>query len=405
MNNNSLYNKQILLGISGSIAAYKSADLVRNLREAGAQVKVVMTAAAKEFITPLTLQALSGNKVHHELLSEEAEAAMGHIELARWAELILIAPASADFIASLAQGRAHDLLTTLCLASTAPIMVAPAMNQNMWHNLATQANVTVLKQRQIKIIGPAAGAQACGDVGLGRMIEPNAIVTEISDFYSHQAALLAGKSVLITAGPTQEALDPVRYLTNHSSGKMGYAIAQAAVQAGAQVTLISGPTHLTVPEKVNCIRVTSTQEMYAAVMHHIDKKDIFIACAAVADYSPEKMAAEKIKKVSDHLTLSLKRNPDILSTVAALPKRPFVVGFAAETQNVFQHAKEKLLRKKLDMIVANEVGQGKGFEADENALTVITANQEAIELPTDSKMNLARELVALIAKFSVISRQ
>jgi phosphopantothenoylcysteine decarboxylase/phosphopantothenate--cysteine ligase len=404
MNNpvlSSLNNKRILLGITGGIAAYKSAELVRQLRQAGAQVQVVMTAAAKEFITPLTLQALSGNKVRHELLSEEHEAAMGHIELARWPDLIVIAPASADFLARLAYGFANDLLTTLCLATAAPLLIVPAMNQQMWRNPATQANIEILKQRKITLLGPASGEQACGDVGPGRMVEPSAILEQMAVFF--QADYLSGKKILITAGPTREPIDPVRYISNLSSGKMGYAIAQAAREAGAEVSLISGPSHLSPPANIDFCAVTTAQEMYDAVMSKINGQDIFIAAAAVSDYSVTTPAAQKIKKTAEILTLELHRNIDILAAVAALPNRPFTVGFAAETENVAVYAKKKLQEKNLDMIVANQVGKGKGFETDENALTIITSQQE-IELEFASKIKLARQLIAIIGESILSSR-
>jgi phosphopantothenoylcysteine decarboxylase/phosphopantothenate--cysteine ligase len=387
-------NKNIVLGITGSIAAYKSPDIVRRLREAGANVQVVMTDAAKSFITPLTLQAVSGNRVHDDLLSPESEAAMGHIELARWADLVLIAPASANFIARLAHGYANDLLTTLCLATTVPIAIAPAMNQQMWENKILQRNLKVLSDYKMHIFGPGAGSQACGEVGPGRMLEPEELVQ--MTFQLFESGLLAGKNILLTAGPTQEAIDPVRYLTNRSSGKMGYALAQAAVEAGAKVTLISGPTLLPCPPKVNRISVTSAQEMYEQVMAAVSACDIFIANAAVSDYRIENIAPQKIKKTDKTLTLALERNPDILSAVAALPHPPFTVGFAAETENLLAHAKKKLNTKKIDMIVANSVGDQQGFDQDENAVTIIT-EKNTIDVPLISKSRLATQLIEYIA--------
>lgn len=393
----SLTNKRILLGVTGGIAAYKSADLVRRLQDAGASVQVVMTAAAQEFITPLTMQALSGNPVHTTLLDPEAEAGMGHIQLARWADLVLIAPASADFIARLVQGQGNDLLTTLCLATPAPIAIAPAMNQGMWRNASTQANVAVLIERNIKIFGPAAGEQACGDIGLGRMLEPLQLVDAAASLFV--TGTLAGKKVVITAGPTREAIDPVRYISNHSSGKMGYALAQAAVEAGAQTVLISGPTQLEPPERVEFLSVTTAEEMLAASMQQTKGCDLFIAAAAVADYRPVKVAAQKIKKTGDeNITLEFVKNPDIVASIAALESKPFTVGFAAESENLIVHAEQKLARKNLDLIIANNIAvTGIGFNSDDNAVTVIGKNYQH-EFSPRSKQQLARELIALIAQ-------
>ncbi len=393
----SLSNKRILLGVTGGIAAYKSADLVRRLQNAGADVRVVMTAAAQEFITPLTMQALSGNPVHTTLLDPEAEAGMGHIQLARWADLILIAPASADFIARLVQGQGNDLLTTVCLATAASIALAPAMNQGMWRNASTQANVEVLIQRKIQIFGPAAGEQACGDVGPGRMLEPLALVDAAAGLFVSGA--LAGKKVVITAGPTREAIDPVRYISNHSSGKMGYALAQAAMEAGAQTVLISGPTQLAPPERVEFIQVTTADEMLAASLAQAKGCDVFIAAAAVADYRPANIAPQKIKKTAgESITLELVKNPDIVAQIAALEAKPFTVGFAAESENLLVHAQQKLTRKNLDVIIANDISvQGIGFNADDNAVVVIDKTQQQ-ELTQRSKQQLARELIALIAQ-------
>lgn len=394
----SLTNKRILLGVTGGIAAYKSAELVRRLQDAGASVQVVMTAAAQEFITPLTMQALSGNPVHTTLLDPAAEAGMGHIQLARWADLILIAPASADFIARLVHGQGNDLLTTLCLASPAPIAVAPAMNQGMWRNASTQANVEVLKQRKIHIFGPAAGEQACGDIGPGRMLEALELVDAAAGLFI--SGSLAGKKVVITAGPTREAIDPVRYISNHSSGKMGYALAQAAAEAGAQTVLISGPTQLIAPERVKFIAVTTAEDMLAASLQEAQGCDLFIAAAAVADYRPAQIAAHKIKKIAEAETmlLELVKNPDIVATIAALEQKPFVVGFAAESENLIAYAQQKLTRKNLDLMIANNIAAtGIGFNSDDNAVTVIDQTQQQ-ELTQRSKQQLARDLIAIIAQ-------
>lgn len=388
-----LANKQVLLGVTGGIAAYKSADLVRRLRDAGANVRVVMTASAKQFITPLTMQAVSGNPVHDDLFDLEAEAAMGHIELARWADVIVVAPATADFMAQLVRGEARDLLSTLCLATKAPIAIAPAMNQGMWKNTATQENLQALKNKGVHIFGPGEGDQACGDVGLGRMLEPLEIVSCTSELFV--TGVLAGKRVVITAGPTREAIDPVRYLSNASSGKMGYALAEAAMEAGAEVVLVSGPVNLAKPQRIKCIDVISAKEMLDAVMSEMSSCDIFIGVAAVADYHCKEIATQKISKTtSDTLTLVLERNPDILASVAQLTSRPFVVGFAAETENLLTKAKAKLINKKLDMIVANLVDDSIGHE--DNVVTVLWKEQQK-EFVRASKQKLARELVALIA--------
>jgi phosphopantothenoylcysteine decarboxylase/phosphopantothenate--cysteine ligase len=392
-----LTNKHILLGITGGIAAYKSADLVRRLRDQGAQVRVVMTAAATEFITPLTLQALSGQPVHIHLLDPKAEAAMGHIELARWAQMVLIAPATADFLAKLAYGHANDLLSTLCLATAAPISVAPAMNKQMWQAAATQENCRRLQQRGVKILGPAIGAQACGETGAGRMLEPLELVQCL------QAGSLYGKKVLVTAGPTREDIDPVRFISNRSSGRMGYAVAQAALLKGAEVTLISGPVSLSPPQRVQTVSVYSTQEMFEAVMAQVSTTDIFIAAAAVADYRPVQQAAQKLKKneneaQSAQLQLILEYTPDILAAVASLPSPPFTVGFAAETNNLADYARSKLERKKLDMIAANLVGiEGVGFDSEENALSVFWADG-GVELSRCSKKELANQLLDIIVQ-------
>lgn len=393
----SLTNKQILLGVTGGIAAYKSADLVRRLQDAGASVQVVMTPAAQEFITPLTLQALSGNPVHTQLLDPEAEAGMGHIQLARWADLVLIAPASADFMARLTQGMGNDLLTSICLATAAPIALAPAMNQGMWRNQATQTNLDLLIERKIHIFGPADGGQACGDIGPGRMLEPLQLVDAAASLFA--TGSLAGKTLVITAGPTREAIDPVRYLSNYSSGKMGYALAEAAAEAGAKTILISGPTQLKTPPRVQRIDVTSAQQMFDASMAAADSCDVFIAAAAVADYRPAQVAPQKLKKGADEsITLPLVKNPDIVASVAALPKRPFTVGFAAESENLLDYGRAKLVHKKLDLVIANNISDSRiGFNSDENAVTVIDEHSNH-ELSQRSKQQLARELIALIAR-------
>jgi phosphopantothenoylcysteine decarboxylase/phosphopantothenate--cysteine ligase len=390
----SLINKRILLGVTGGIAAYKSADLVRRLRDAGAEVRVIMTRSATEFITPLTLQSVSGHPVHQQLLDTGAEAGMGHIELARWADAVLVAPASANFLARLAQGRADDLLSAVCLATEAPVAVAPAMNQQMWNNAASQSNLATIKKNNIRIFGPAEGSQACGEVGPGRMLEPVELVTLASELFA--TGELDGLTVLVTAGPTWEAIDPVRGLTNRSSGKMGYAVAQAAAESGSRVILVSGPTSLPDPERVRTIRVTSAQEMHDAVHQHATEANIFIGVAAVADYRPARAAERKIKKTEIKLTLELERTPDILASVAALRPAPFTVGFAAETENLEQNARAKLESKKLDLVAANRVGADIGFVADENSLLLVE-REGVTELPTQPKTKLARALIHHIA--------
>ncbi|WP_415911529.1 bifunctional phosphopantothenoylcysteine decarboxylase/phosphopantothenate--cysteine ligase CoaBC [Neptuniibacter sp. QD37_11] len=391
-----LTNKQIILGITGGIAAYKSAELTRILKGAGAEVRVVMTASATEFITPLTLQALSGNPVHQHLLDAEAEAGMGHIELAKWADLILIAPASANFMARLASGQGDDLLTTICLATDAPICLAPAMNQAMWRDEGTQKNAATLKSRGFKLFGPGIGEQACGDTGPGRMLEP----TEIAELTAAQfdRGSLTGKTVFITAGPTREPLDPVRYISNHSSGKMGYALAEAAMEAGAKVKLISGPVNLPAPARIGRTSVESAEEMLNASLEDLSLCDIFIAAAAVADYRPTAIAEQKIKKGSEEIMeLHLVKNPDIVATVANSSPKPFTVGFAAETRDVISYAKSKLERKNLDLIIANDVSRSDiGFNSDENAVTVISATTTET-LPQASKRQLASKLIEKIA--------
>ena len=399
---NELSGKHILLGVTGGIAAYKSAELVRLLRKQGAEVRVVMTAAATEFVTPLTFQALSTNPVHTDLLDTGAEAAMGHIELARWADVLLIAPATADFMARLVSGRANDLLTAVCLACDATVAIAPAMNRVMWDNPATRDNLGTLKKRAVRVLGPAEGEQACGESGPGRMLEPTELVTAIADLFNNGA--LAGRRVLVTAGPTREAIDPVRYLSNRSSGRMGYAVAAAAVEAGADVLLISGPVSLAIPARVRGITVESAAEMHTAVMNEISDSDIFISVAAVADYRPQTIAEQKLKKNAATISLELTRNPDILADVAALDDAPFTVGFAAETQAIDSNARDKLRAKNIDMIAANAVGQQQGFDREDNALQVIWAQGEQ-QLAQTGKAKLARQLVAIIAEHFEIKTQ
>ena len=391
-----LVNKRILLGVTGGIAAYKSADLVRRLQDAGAEVRVVMTQGACEFITPLTMQALSGHPVHTDLLDPRAEAAMGHIELARWADLVLIAPASADFLARLAYGHGNDLLATLCLATGAPVAVAPAMNQQMWADQATQKNQLILQEKGIHIFGPGAGSQACGEVGPGRMQDPTEIIQQAAEVFDYE--LLTGKHLVITAGPPREPIDPVRYLTNKSSGKMGFALAQAAAEAGARVTLIAGPVALDTPNRVNRIDVVRAEDMHEASLKAVEEGcDIFIATAAVADYRPTVTADHKIKKSTEEIHLTLVKNPDIIAAVASHAKRPFTVGFAAETQDVIEYAQGKLKSKKLDMIATNDVsGTNVGFNSDNNALTVIWPGGHKV-LPLASKAQIAKQLIELIA--------
>ncbi len=388
---------RVLLGVTGGIAAYKSPDLVRRLRERGAEVQVVMTAGASRFITALSLQAVSGRPVRQELWDEAAEAAMGHIELARWADAVLVAPATADFLARLAHGRADDLLTTLCLATTAPLTVAPAMNRQMWANPATVANVALLKQRGIGVLGPDEGSQACGEIGAGRMLEPG----QLAELLMSQLGadrVLQGLKVVVSAGPTRERLDPVRYISNRSSGKMGYAIAQAARDAGASVVLVSGPAEIDPPTGVEFVAVESARQMRDAVHAALPGADIYIGAAAVADYQAPPAAVQKIKKTSERLKLELTRAPDILASVAGLASgRPFVVGFAAETENVEENARAKLARKGADMIAANRVGDDLAFDRDENSLIVLWDGGRE-EIPTCGKFELARRLVAVIAR-------
>jgi len=390
-----MQNKNIILGITGGIAAYKSAELTRLLRHANCNVRVIMTQNAQEFITPLTLQTLSGNQVYTKMFAQNLQVNIEHIALARSADLIVIAPASANFIAKLAYGLADDLLTTVCLATTAPIAIAPAMNKVMWQNSITQPNIAMLSDRDINIWGPAAGDLACNETGLGRMLEATEIFSLIKNFFAPK--LLQGVNILVTAGPTQEALDPVRFLTNKSSGKMAYAIAKAAENAGANVTLISGPTNLPCPHNVKRINVISAEEMYSQVMQQIKNTAVFISAAAVADYRPAKISKQKIKKTSTELTLELQKNPDILAAIAALPKKPFTVGFAAETENVENNALKKLKTKNLDMIVANKVGKNLGFESDNNELIILSKNAPKIKLNYAPKTQLAKELITIVA--------
>ncbi len=391
-----LNGRRILVGITGGIAAYKTAEFVRLLIKSGADVRVVMTAGAQEFITPLTMQALSGNPVHTTLLDTDAEAGMGHIELAKWADLIVVAPASADFIARYTAGMANDLLTTLCLATEAPVAIAPAMNQAMWSNSRTQRNMGLLVQDASALIwGPGEGVQACGDVGLGRMLEPEQLYASVAQHFSE--GVLQGKRVVITAGPTREAIDPVRYVSNHSSGKMGYALAIAARNAGASVELISGPVALPVPEGVKYTPVSSAVDMLEAAESSVDQQcDIFIAAAAVADYRPEQVPEQKIKKSQDKMVIELIKNPDIVASIAARKDKPFTVGFAAETQSVIAYAEGKLQKKNLDMIIANDVSDQRiGFNSEDNAVTVLwQGGRESFSL--QSKSLLAGNIIDLI---------
>ncbi len=392
-----LGNRKILLGITGGIAAYKSAELVRLLIKAGAEVRVVMTEGAREFVQPLTYQALSGHRVYTDLFDAEADSAMDHIELARWCDLLLVAPASADFLGKLNAGYADNLLLTLCLASKQPVAVAPAMNQQMFANRATADNLASLRARSVLVWGPDEGEQACGDVGPGRMLEPEALLQLVDDRF--RPGKLDGVSILLTAGPTREVIDPVRYISNRSSGKMGYALAQAATREGAEVTLVSGPVALAPPAVARFIAVETADEMFNAVMQHAAQSDIFIACAAVSDYRVDEVAAHKIKKESDTLTLKLVRNPDILATVSALASgRPFCVGFAAETRQMEEYARDKLEQKKLDLIAANLVGgEGSGFESEQNRLEVFWKDGRH-EIERASKAEVAKQLMDLIAE-------
>ena len=395
-----LCNKRIVLGVTGGIAAYKSAELIRSLCKLGADVRVVMTKSACEFITPLTLQALSHNPVHLDLLDPGAEAAMGHIELAKWADIVLVAPATANFIARLASGQANDLLTTLCLATAAPICLAPAMNQGMWRDTTTQENIDKLVEKGLKLFGPADGSQACGDVGPGRMLNPELITLHTAEMFKHD--IFTGRSVLITAGPTREDIDPVRFISNHSSGKMAYALAEAAVEAGARVTLVSGPVNIEKPGRVKAIDVVSAQQMHDAVQENIEGVDIFIGCAAVSDYRPVEILKDKIKKDPDNteeiLELKLVRNPDIAASVAALDNAPFVIGFAAETSDVIEYATSKMQKKEMNMIVANDVSDKSiGFSSDINEVTILAEGLQKT-LPRASKKVLARKILSVASR-------
>jgi phosphopantothenoylcysteine decarboxylase/phosphopantothenate--cysteine ligase len=391
-----LSNKRIIVGITGGIAAYKSAEIVRRLQDRGSKVQVVMTPSAEEFIRPLTLQALSGYPVHADLLDPEAEAGMGHIELARWADLLLIAPATADFIASMVHGRGNSLLSAIYLATSGMVAVAPAMNQGMWSHPATSDNMQTLRQRQVMIFGPDNGIQACGDIGEGRMQQPDVIAEQVANCF--ETGQLSGKKVVITAGPTREAIDPVRYISNHSSGKMGYAMATAAIEAGAQVTIISGPVALAAPDRCTVIRVISAAEMHSSAMAACADADIFIAAAAVADYRPASVAEQKIKKHTDSIELKLEKTPDIVSTVANNVKDIFVVGFAAETQDIETYARDKLQRKKLNAIIANDVSRiDVGFNSDNNEAWWITSNTSQV-FSKRSKTQLARDIIDILSK-------
>ncbi len=411
-----MVSKHIILGISGGIAAYKTPELVRRLRDRGAEVQVVMTRSANEFVTETTLQAVSGLPVRQNLWDKDAEAAMGHIELARWADLVLIAPATAEIMSRLASGAAPDLLTTLCLATDAPVAIAPAMNHVMWSNAAVQENRHKLAERGVLFLGPDHGDQACGEIGYGRMVQPEEIAAALTELGRMVQAedivaavtapaavpdvkkpLLSGKTVMITAGPTREALDPVRFISNRSSGKMGYALAVAAHQAGAKVILISGPVSIDAPENVERINVESAGEMFAATHERIDGVDVFISAAAVADYRPAEVQVNKIKKTADEISIDLVKLPDILASVAKLERGPFTVGFAAETEKLRDYAREKLDKKNLHMIVANRVGKNLGFDSDDNAVEVFWQNGEQ-SFPVATKSALARDLVKLIAE-------
>ena len=388
----SFTNKRILLGITGGIAAYKCAELTRLLIKAGAEVRVGMTRAATEFITPLTMQALSGQRVHLDLLDSDAEAAMGHIELARWADLVLIAPATADFIARIAQGQADDILSTMVLATSAKIAIAPAMNQAMWADDSTMTNLNVLVDRGYHIFGPAEGEQACGDVGLGRMMEPAQLLELSASLF--ETGELAGKNFVITGGPTREAIDPVRFISNHSSGKMAYALAAEAVAAGAKVTLISGPVNLPTPESVKRIDVISAAQMLGATHEAMTNCDVFIGVAAVADYRPVEIERQKIKKSDEQMQLTLVKNPDIISEIAQLKEKPFVVGFAAETNDIVSNGRDKLKRKNLDMLFANNATET--FNSDSIFVTALTETSET-ELKAGNKNVVARNMLQLIA--------
>ena len=392
----SFSKKNILLGVTGGIAAYKAAEIIRLFKKLGADVRVVMTESAKEFITPLTLQAISGNEIHDSLLNTEAEAAMGHIELAKWADIILIAPCTAETISKITHGRADDLMGALILASKADIFIAPAMNMNMWLDDSTQQNYKTLSSRGISFIGPAEGEQACGDIGPGRMVEPENIIELIRS--SYKTGPLSGKTITITAGPTREQIDPVRFISNNSSGKMGYSLADAAIEAGASVNLVSGPVSLEADKSINLYKINSASEMMNVVMECMDSSDIFIGCAAVSDYKPADYSENKIKKDEmPHLEIELKKNEDILKNVATNFSSSYVVGFAAETSNINNNAMQKLKSKNLDMIISNDVSDKSiGFNVDDNEVTVITCD-EKIFLKKDKKIRIAREILKIIA--------
>jgi phosphopantothenoylcysteine decarboxylase/phosphopantothenate--cysteine ligase len=395
-----MVKQNILLGVTGGIAAYKTPELVRRLRARGATVQVVMTRSAAQFVTATTLQAVSGLPVRENLWDPQAEAAMGHIELARWADQVLIAPATAEFMARLASGSAADLLTTLCLATDAPLTIAPAMNHIMWSNAAVQANRATLESRGVRLLGPETGDQACGESGPGRMVEPDDIAAALDEariFQTAEPLLLQGKTVMVTAGPTREAIDPVRFISNRSSGKMGYAMAEAASMAGAKVILLSGPVSLPAPAGVEMILLESAEDLFARTHVHIDQVDIFIGAAAVADYRPRNAETSKIKKSGAEMTVNLVKSPDILASVARISGGPFTVGFAAETENVREYALAKLVDKQLDLIIANEVGAGVGFDQDDNAAHVFWPNGDQA-FPLAPKTELAWDLIKLIAE-------
>jgi len=386
-----LTNKNILLGITGSIAAYKSAELVSRLRKAGANVRAVMTNNAQQFITKTTMQTLSGNSVRTDMFDHDYN--LEHIELARWANLIVVAPASANFIAHLAHGFANDLLSTLCVATQAKIIVSPAMNVEMWKNKITQQNIKRLQELKVEIFGPETGVQACGEIGTGRMLEPYKIIQQLNDLFS---ANKINKKFLITAGPTYESIDPVRFIGNHSSGKMGFALAEAAINIGAEVTLIAGPTNLSAPDKIKCINVTTSQEMHDAVIKNVDDADVFISVAAVSDYRPSISQKNKIKKNKQNLIINLEATPDILATITKTSKPPFTIGFAAETENVIENARKKLIGKKLDAIIATQVGNNAGFNKDDIAVSICKKNGDIIELPLQNKSNAAQQILGNI---------
>ena len=391
-----LTNKRVLLGVSAGIAAYKTPNLVRKLTELGAEVQVILSKNADQFVAPLALQAVSGNPTHSYAMTAESESGMGHIDLARWADVVLIAPATANLMARLCSGNADELLTTVCVATEAPIAIAPAMNQQMWQNKATEQNLETLISRDVWVLGPDAGEQACGEVGPGRMLQPIEIAQTLAERFHH--GKLTGKNIMLTVGPTWEALDPVRGITNHSSGTMGYALAQAAIEAGANVTLICGPTKTSPPEHAAVTKVISALDMHKAVMDQISEQDIFIGVAAVADYRPADIADGKIKKSGDEMTMTLVKNPDILADVANLKNPPFCVGFAAETDNIVDYARGKLERKKLKMIAANHVGGSEtGFGVPDNAITLISADK-VVDLPKQNKYSLARALIQEISE-------